>query len=144
MGKVCSCGSSTTSPTQELHCSKCGGACCPSCVYARDAAHYCSRCAETIVDANGLPLTVSAPAASIWARPADVQQANGGTVVSPAQWLVLVARDQPDLFTHLLRAFARDDKVEIVIDRRKDYSRNPPGMEDRLRTHGAAVIKRRF
>ena len=29
------------------------------------------------------------------------------------------------------------------MDRRKDYSRNPPGMEDRLRTHGAAVIKRR-
>ena len=41
-----------------------------------------------------------------------------------------------------MRAFARDDKVVTVMDRRKDYSRNPPGMEDRLRIHGAAVIKR--
>lgn len=57
-------------------------------------------------------------------------------------WVILVARDEPDLFAHLVRAFIRDDKVEVIRDRRKDYSRNPPGMEERLRTHGAAVVKR--
>ena len=40
-----------------------------------------------------------------------------------------------------MRCFCRLD--EIMIDRRKDYARNPPGMEERLRTHGAAVIRRR-
>ena len=60
-----------------------------------------------------------------------------------AQWLILVARDQADLYGHLVRAFSRDDKVQILMDRRKDYSRNPPGMEERLRIHGAAVIRRR-
>ena len=29
-----------------------------------------------------------------------------------SQWIILVARDQPDLFAHLARAFAGDDKVE--------------------------------
>jgi hypothetical protein len=59
-----------------------------------------------------------------------------------SQWIILVARDQPDLFAHLVRAFAGDDKVEIIMDRRKDYRRNPPGVEERLRIHGAAVVKR--
>ena len=59
-----------------------------------------------------------------------------------SQWIILVARDQPDLFAHLARAFAGDDKVEIILDRRKDYRRNPPGVEERLRIHGAAVVKR--
>ena len=65
------------------------------------------------------------------------------TLENEAPWVILVARDQPDLFAHLLGAFAGDDKVELVLDRREDYSRNPPGLEDRLRTHGAAVIRRR-
>ena len=65
------------------------------------------------------------------------------SVRDSAQWLILVARDQADLYGHLVRAFSRDDKVQILLDRRRDYSRNPPGMEERLRIHGAAVIRRR-
>lgn len=59
-----------------------------------------------------------------------------------ATWIILVARDQPDLFRHLAEAFAGDDKIEIIVDRRKDLRRNPPGIEERLRIHGAAVVKR--
>ena len=59
-----------------------------------------------------------------------------------ALWIILVARDQPDLFRHLAQAFAGDDKIEIIVDRRKDLRRNPPGIEERLRIHGAAVVKR--
>jgi hypothetical protein len=59
-----------------------------------------------------------------------------------APWIILVARDQPDLFRHLAQAFAGDDKIEIIVDRRKDLRRNPPGVEERLRIHGAAVVKR--
>jgi len=61
---------------------------------------------------------------------------------SPGQWIVLVARNQRDLFTHLTRAFASDEQVEVILDRRRSERRNPPGTEDRLRTHGAAIIRR--
>jgi hypothetical protein len=88
-------------------------------------------------------LSLSAPAAWIWARAEEEEPSCARTPENEALWVVLVARDQPDLFAHLLGAFARDDKVEIVLDRRRDYSRNPPGLEDRLRTHGAAVVRRR-
>ena len=141
MGTVCGCGSPVTSPLQELHCLKCGAPCCSSCAFALDSATYCGRCAESVLDADGVPLSLSAPAAWIWPKVATTEPIRNGETV---QWVILVARDQPDLFTHLVRAFSRDEKVEIVMDRRKDYSRNPPGMEDRLRTHGAAVIKRRL
>ena len=50
---------------------------------------------------------------------------------------------QEEVFSRLPRPFSRDDKVQILLDRRRDYSRNPPGMEERLRIHGAAVIRRR-
>ena len=84
---------------------------------------------------------LSAPAAWIWPRSARGVP-DGRVLEDKAQWIILVAKGQPDLFAHLVRAFARDDKVAIVMDRRKDYSRNPPGMEDRLRIRGAAVVKR--
>ena len=60
----------------------------------------------------------------------------------PIEWIVLVARDQPDLHAHLCRAFSRDQKVEIVMDRRRSPRRNPPWLEDRLRIHGAAVVRK--
>jgi len=58
------------------------------------------------------------------------------------RWIILVARDQPDLFAHLVRSFGNDDKVEVILDRRKDSRRNPPRVEERLRSHGAVVVKR--
>ena len=56
------------------------------------------------------------------------------------RWLIVVAKGQVDLYTHLLQAFSRDRKVRVILDRRKDESRNPPQIAHRLRTHGAVVI----
>jgi hypothetical protein len=130
------------SPSQDISCRECGTACCPSCSFALDAARYCARCAESILDADGVPLSLSA-SARISSRAIRAGSPSARPAGDAATWVILVARDQPDLFAHLARAFARDAKVEIVLDRRKDYRRNPPGLEDRLRTHGAAVIRRR-
>jgi hypothetical protein len=144
MRLLCRCGNSLLSPRAQQSCVKCGTACCQACAFSLDAAAYCARCAESILDAEGLPLTPTTPAGSPPARDARREApplpSLGG---DSAQWLILVARDQIDLYGHLVRAFSRDDKVQILMDRRRDYSRNPPGMEERLRTHGAAVIRRR-
>jgi len=143
MDKICACGDEAVSPRQGLSCGKCGAPCCPSCAFALDSATYCVECAESILDVEGVPLSLLAPAAWIWPRSARAGFSDGRVLGDKALWIILVAKDQSDLFAHLKRVFARDDKVVIVMDRRKDYFRNPPGVEDRLRNHGATVIKRR-
>lgn len=140
----CRCGGRILLGTDERRCVKCQIACCSACAFSLEAATYCGRCAESILDAEGIPLALShvATHAVPHARgPGPLPLAE--RVKDTAQWLILVARDQVDLYGHLVRAFSRDDKVQILMDRRKDYSRNPPGMEERLRIHGAAVIRRR-
>ncbi len=57
------------------------------------------------------------------------------------QWVILVARDQTDLYTHLRDALRGDPKVQVTLDRRENDSRNPPWVNERLRTHGAVVIR---
>lgn len=57
------------------------------------------------------------------------------------RWLIVVARGQKDLYAHLVQAFSRDDKVRVILDRRKDDSRNSPQVTHRLRTHGAVIIR---
>jgi hypothetical protein len=57
------------------------------------------------------------------------------------RWLIVVAKGQVDLYTHLLQAFSRDQKVRVILDRREHESRNPPQIAHRLRTHGAVVIR---
>lgn len=57
------------------------------------------------------------------------------------KWLIVVAKGQVDLYEHLLQAFSRDQKVQVILDRRKDESRNSPQIAHRLRTHGAVVIR---
>lgn len=57
------------------------------------------------------------------------------------QWVILVARDQADLYRHLRDALRSDPKVQVMLDRRKDDSRNPEWINERLRTHGAVVIR---
>ncbi len=57
------------------------------------------------------------------------------------RWLIVVARGQAELYAHLLQAFSRDTKVRVVLDRRKDDSRNSPQVTHRLRTHGAVIIR---
>jgi hypothetical protein len=56
-------------------------------------------------------------------------------------WLIVVAKGQVELYTHLVQAFSRDQKVRVILDRRKDDSRNPPQVTHRLRTHGAVIIR---
>jgi lipopolysaccharide biosynthesis protein len=106
------------------------------CVLVFESATYCTRCAETLVD-QGLASVDDATRQS--SAPAQPRSSDSS---QRAEWIILVARDQGDLFSHLERAFARDSKVEIILDRRKDYRRNPPGVEERLRIHGAVVVKR--
>ena len=57
------------------------------------------------------------------------------------RWLIVVARGQTDLSAHLVQAFSRDGKVKVILDRRKDDSRNSPQVTHRLRTHGAVIIR---
>jgi hypothetical protein len=57
------------------------------------------------------------------------------------RWLIVVARGQADLYAHLVQAFSRDGKVRVILDRRKDDSRNSPQVTHRLRTHGAVIIR---
>src|SRR5262245_17938439 len=147
MPVACLCGSSPvlSSNADERNCIKCGAVCCSACAYSLKSATYCSACAQAILDGEGVPLTLSPVEAEAWpppepARPRAHVPVRGSDA---APWLILVAKDQPDLYGHLVRAFSRDDKVQILLDRRRDYSRNPPGMEERLRIHGAAVIRRR-
>jgi hypothetical protein len=145
MPVACHCGSRIlSSSADERTCIKCGTACCSACAYSLKSATYCGGCAESILDGEGVPLTLSNVEPDSWSRPTEgARQRSHTSVRDSAQWLILVAKDQADLYGHLVRAFSRDDKVQILLDRRRDYSRNPPGMEERLRIHGAAVIRRR-
>jgi len=139
---TCPCGSTVVSPAEERACQNCGASCCTSCALTLDAANYCATCAEAVLADDDK--SVAHPAiALVWSRPAPRAAARAGAETDDrAQWIILVARDQPDLYEHLDRAFAHDDKVQVIMDRRRDYSRNPPGLEERLRTHGAAVVRR--
>ena len=68
----------------------------------------------------------------------DKQHVNGHP---DKRWLIVVARGQTDLYAHLVQAFSRDSKVRVILDRRKDDSRNAPQVTHRLRTHGAVIIR---
>ena len=61
---------------------------------------------------------------------------------STPKWIILVGRGQKDLYDHLMEAFRRDQKVEVIMDRRRDLRRNAPKVNDRLRDRGVAVIRR--
>ena len=52
-----------------------------------------------------------------------------------------MARGQTDLYAHLVEAFSRDTKVRVILDRRKDDSRNSAHVTHRLQTHGAVIIR---
>ena len=68
----------------------------------------------------------------------DKQRLNG---LASKRWLIVVARGQADLHAHLVQAFSRDGQVRVILDRRKDDSRNSPEITHRLRTHGAVIIR---
>ena len=56
-------------------------------------------------------------------------------------WVILVARDQSDLYAHLRNALRGDPKVQVTLDRRDNDFRNQPWGNERLRTQGAVVIR---
>jgi hypothetical protein len=70
----------------------------------------------------------------------DKLQGNGQAGAAK-RWLIVVARGQADLYSHLVQAFERDGKVQVILDRRKDDSRNSPQVTHRLRTHGAVIFR---
>jgi hypothetical protein len=129
---LCLCGVRSMTPEQRLGCVQCGQECCVACAFSVDAFTYCGRCGERLLEAGGGPLELR-----WWEPTRHLVTSHAGR-----PWIIIVARDQPDLFEHLIRAFSRDEKVEVVLDRRRGLSRNPPEMADRLRTQGAAVVRR--
>jgi hypothetical protein len=54
--------------------------------------------------------------------------------------VIVGAQEQEDLYVLLRQAFARDLRVQVIRDRRRDMSRNPVGVTDRPRAHAPAVI----
>jgi hypothetical protein len=62
--RVCGCGSRVTALLQDLSCLRCGEGCCPACAFAIDSATYCVRCAEAILEAEGVSLNLSLRAGS--------------------------------------------------------------------------------
>jgi hypothetical protein len=71
----------------------------------------------------------------------DCERSLGARPSDSRRWLIVVARDQHDLYVHLVEAFSRDARVQVIKDRRKDDSRNSPQVTHRLRTHGAVIIR---
>jgi hypothetical protein len=129
---ACRCGSRAR---KALACLACGAPCCRACAFEGESAIYCGRCAESIPDAAGLPLNLVA-AIDSWS------ERDRHAVEDRLGWVIVVARDRPDLLAYLARAFAGDRKIEIVMDRRRDHSRNPPAVRERLRARGAAALRR--
>lgn len=58
------------------------------------------------------------------------------------RWVIVVAKGQQELYLHLCRAFAGDSQVQVVLDRRANDRRNPSQVNERLRTYGAALVRR--
>ena len=85
-----------------------------------------------------LPLLDPPTEASTMPESSEKHHLNGQ---SAKRWLIVVARGQAELYTHLVEAFSRDAKVRVILDRRKDDSRNSPQVTHRLRTHGAVIIR---
>ena len=139
----CHCDRETASDGRDFACTKCGARCCAICARVLASATYCGRCAESILGVVNEPTEIEPRNGPVSTTACLVEvETNLRTRTESVQWIVLVARDQPALHAHLTRAFSRDQKVEIVLDRRKDDRRNPAWLEDRLRAQGAAVLRR--
>jgi len=77
--RVCDCGSRVTALLQDLSCLRCGANCCPACTFAIDSANYCVRCAQAILEAEGVSLNLLLPSGSkSLPGPADETPGNPG------------------------------------------------------------------
>ena len=142
MDQRCQCDRETASSGGDFACTKCGARCCAMCARVLASATYCGRCAESILGVVEDPAEIEPRNGRVSGSSGLLELTERRTRTDAVQWIVLVARDQPALHAHLTRAFCRDQKVEIVLDRRKDNRRNPAWLEDRLRLQGAAVLRR--
>jgi hypothetical protein len=138
--RVCRCGSTLGACAPGLRCVNCGLACCPACSYVLGTAACCTRCAESVLAARGASLGPAAPAppSRSWTGP---EPATPPPAADTSHWLILVALDEPDLFAHLARSFAGDDKVKVILDR-GNLAAAHHAIEERLRLRGVAVLKR--
>ena len=66
------------------------------------------------------------------------------------RFLIIVARDQPELLRDLTKVYGHAEDVEIIVDRRKRPGWAWPGVDRRdplgraeLETHGMLVIEPR-
>ena len=57
------------------------------------------------------------------------------------RYLLIVARTEPDLWRYLKHNFAGDDKVEVVLDRRRGERRRQPGTEKELQYRSLVIIR---
>jgi len=46
----CRCGAEIRQPFDQLGCIECGAACCTTCSFTLESVHYCSMCAETLLE----------------------------------------------------------------------------------------------
>lgn len=106
------------------------------------SATYCTRCVGSGLGADGAAFASLALADSISPSLLGAEPSAPANPDTP-HWLIIVARDQPDLFAHLTQSFAREDKVEVILDRRVS-SEAHPRISERLRFHGVAVVKRHW
>lgn len=78
--------------------------------------------------------------------------------VEAARYLLIVARDQPDLCDYLMRDFAADEEVQVLLDRRQGErrqhrrpheperrraDRRQRGVDKDLRSRSFVIIHRR-
>ena len=97
MPVACPCGSRMLSTSaDERKCIKCGTTCCSACAYSLRAATYCGGCAESILDGEGVPLTLSHVEPESWPPPTQGARQRPHTLVrgnDSALWLALARRD---------------------------------------------------
>jgi hypothetical protein len=61
MAGHCRCGSEVRFAFERLGCIECGAACCPACSYELESAHYCARCAESLLEPPWTPALPAKP-----------------------------------------------------------------------------------
>ena len=132
MSGLCRCGGDVSGPDAWLVCVRCGVACCLGCAFSIHGDRHCRRCGEAALEWRGRLGLDTLEASACFDE----------TAAARCPWVIVVARDQPGLYAHLLQAFARDQQVEILLDRRRGAERNSPEMAERLRTYGAALVRR--
>jgi hypothetical protein len=60
MGGRCRCGSEVRNSFDHLGCIQCGSACCPSCSYTLESAHYCTACGQDLLEPPWPPVPIGA------------------------------------------------------------------------------------